>query len=438
MGKPTIEKISHRAVNNSVRAMDRLNLNAIVAGDGRPLAYRWSLVSAPPHVRLSRTDHRLTDLEVWSQAPGAAFVQLAARAMSGGEIRVRLAAWYRDGVGASDNEAVHEETFTVHGVNHPPLPMISRLPESVNAVNGALIGLDGYNSIGGGGDPLSHSAPSWSTRNFTGRGAPIVFQSGVWIASVQIPQQPADCRIDVVLQLEKGLHVKETHGRVLISGGEVATPEPEPEPTPEPEPPDEENNDMDTVRIYVECKDGILPLDASVAVIDWLVAEGYVKRPDHYLDPWTSPYTLAQVAAKRNQYRPPEPEPEPVPEPESEPTPPAPPQGRYVKRLSLRVGVYEGIRFDSGIQVIAGEKTRAEFRFYRGAATGQDDGIFVTSREVVLGPENPRNWMVHGDWDVESADLCKVISDRPVSAISYHVFPSDLPVRYASFPAMDG
>lgn len=286
-------------------------------------------------------------------------------------------------------------------------------PLYAGGINGRTFGADGFQSVDPSGDPQSWSRPSWGVRNFTGLGSPVVFQSGVWRTSISIPRQPRNCTLDVVLRLEKGEHKVEAVRRAYFSGGPL--PEPEPEP-----PPDEENDMGESTRVYVECNDGILPLEAEGAVIDWLVAGGYLKRPDHYLLPWTSTYTMAEVVAKRNRYQSPEPEPDPTPEP---------PQGRYVKLLAARVRAAD--RIDTGVYLVASRDTDADLEF-----SGVDRSDATLTVRLKAGEPWIRN--VYADLAYDGVDLVLVVSDAPVAACAIWQTPKDGPVNYAGFPAMDG
>jgi hypothetical protein len=102
------------------------------------------------------------------------------------------------------------------------------------------------------------------------------------------------------------------------------------------------------------------------------------------------------------------------------------------------VGVYDGRIFDSGISLSAGKKTNVTLRFFKHNFNSPEDGELVGEKDFVIGANNPLTKMVRGDFSISNADLCVVVSDDPVGAISYHVFDRDLPVRYAAFPSMPG
>jgi hypothetical protein len=214
----------------------------------------------------------------------------------------------------------------------------------------------------------------------------------------------------------------------------------DPPPAPTPPPPTPEPPDAEVIERTVQFADGPAVFSATGEVWDWLAGIGYVV-PVHIIGfLWTSPYTRAAVEAKAAEYAPdPTPDPDPTPEPDPDPTPePDPDHGSYTRRLSIRVGAYDGRLFDSGVELSSNETTNVTLRFFRQRPNAAEPGELVGERDFRIGANNPFTKMVRGDFGIRDADLCVVVSDSPVGSLSYHVFDRDLPVRYAAFPSLPG
>ncbi len=213
--QPEITGISQ---SGSMLVMNKVSLTASVESDGRAVIYAWRIVQAPSsHVRLAATSGRVTLLELWSQAPAQTFSLSAANAMVGQTVIVELQVAFAqpdDG----DEPAVERLELPIEGVLSPPVPVIGgnlgTATDRRPCGDGCNLGVDAWQSS----DADNYFQPSWTYRGFTGRGAPVVFQSGKMAASIQVPQQTSDSHLDVVLWLEKALHRVETVRRAYLGG----------------------------------------------------------------------------------------------------------------------------------------------------------------------------------------------------------------------------
>jgi hypothetical protein len=192
----------------------------------------------------------------------------------------------------------------------------------------------------------------------------------------------------------------------------------DPPPAPTPPPPTPEPPDADIIERTVQFTDGPAVFSAEGKVWDWLAGLGYVVPAPIIGILWTSPHTRAVVEAKAAEYAPPDPDPTPDPGPDG---------GRYVKLIPARVRRSAGV--DTGIYLVAPRDLRADLEFV-GAASSR--------LEVALAANRPWIRNVGSDLGKDDVDLVRVVSEWPVAACAIWQTPTDGPVDFAGFPALDG
>ncbi len=198
--------------------MNSVGLTASVQSAGLPVtSYTWGLERPNDHIRLTSTNQQATILELWSQAPGSPFNAGAAEVLVGRTVGISLTVVFQDPEGG-EVVATAQRNLQIEGVLSPPDPVIGgnlgTQTDRRPCGEGCNIGVDAWQST----DADNYFQPTWTYRNFSGSGSPVVFQSGKMVATIQVPRQTRDSHLDVVLWLEKALHRVERFQRAYLSG----------------------------------------------------------------------------------------------------------------------------------------------------------------------------------------------------------------------------